>query len=283
MDLPDAYPKRLKPKLHKQNTSRRNADLSSSTSELGQSSDGEQNSSHSVSNPTETLNTLDLRPQTDVRVKKSEPNIQMHMMDQDYHSIAQRKNAVSQFEAYMQVFELMIKLEPKVFKTAVRAIKKHRSFKLDLRTIKRLKKLYPDLLPPVFQRLLFNEPDAKERLLQRQILIDASQAWRNKLIDRGLIDETQEVPSTVLAPFTNDLVSGHISPYTILTPDEIKASGNSDTQRTQNTSVPYLSPVNFGMMSETNSLNSMTALQKYELQMIENSVQQQQLQQQLNQ
>ena len=65
----------------------------------------------------------------------------------------------------MQVFELMIKLEPKVFKTAVRTIKKHRSFKLDLRTIKRLKKLYPDLLPPVFQRLLFNEPDAKERLL----------------------------------------------------------------------------------------------------------------------
>ena len=81
--------------------------------------------------------------------------------------MAERKNVSSQFEAYLQVFELMMKMEPDLFKTAVQTVKRHRSFKLDLKTIKRLKKLYPDLLPPVYQRLIYNQPDAKERLLQR--------------------------------------------------------------------------------------------------------------------
>ena len=62
----------------------------------------------------------------------------------------------------MQIYELMIKMEPGVFKTAVRSIKKHHSFKLDMPAIKRMKKLYPELLPDVFYRLCSNEPTGKE-------------------------------------------------------------------------------------------------------------------------
>ena len=147
-----------------------------------------------------------------------------------------------------------MKMEPKLFKTAVQTVKKHRSFKLDIKTIKRLKKLYPNLLPPVYQRLLYNQPDAKERMVQKQILQDAKQAWRNKLRDRGLIDETE-------LPATEGIASGQLSPTAgNIVQDEGKVS---DTQRTQNTSMPYLSPVNF-TTSEAHSLNSMRNQQKQE-------------------
>ena len=60
----------------------------------------------------------------------------------------------------------MTKMEPGLFKTAVRSIKKHRSFKLDIPNMKRLKNLYPELLPDVFYRLCANEPSGKERIEQ---------------------------------------------------------------------------------------------------------------------
>ena len=99
------------------------------------------------------------------------------------------------FDAYLMVYELMVKLDPKLFRNAVRSIKKHRSFKLDIPYIKRIKKIYPDMIPDVFERLWCHQPDGKERLLKRKIFNDARNNWRNRLIDKGLIKEAKiELP-----------------------------------------------------------------------------------------
>lgn len=83
----------------------------------------------------------------------------------------------------------MMKLEPALFKTAVRSVKKTRSFRLDTGILRRLKKMFPDLLPDVYMRLMYdNEPDGKYRLLKQQILDDARHNWTTKLRDQGLID-----------------------------------------------------------------------------------------------
>ena len=47
----------------------------------------------------------------------------------------------------------MIEMEPKLFKDAVKTIKKQRTFKLDMDKLKAMKRLYPDLVPDVFTRL----------------------------------------------------------------------------------------------------------------------------------
>lgn len=55
----------------------------------------------------------------------------------DYKTMLERKNAASLFGAYVDVFELMIEMEPKLFKEAVKTLKSQRSFKLDIQTMKR--------------------------------------------------------------------------------------------------------------------------------------------------
>ena len=71
----------------------------------------------------------------------------------DYKTLVERKNAVSLFNAYIEVFELMVDMDKSLFKQAVRCLKERQDFKLDLNEMKRLKDLFPDLVPNVFTRL----------------------------------------------------------------------------------------------------------------------------------
>ena len=65
----------------------------------------------------------------------------------NYREMVERKNAVKVFDAYIQLLEVMIEMDPKLYKTAVRTLKKQKSFKLNREYMMRLKKLYPELLP----------------------------------------------------------------------------------------------------------------------------------------
>jgi len=68
----------------------------------------------------------------------------------NYREIVERKNAVKVFDSYIQLLEVMIKLDSKLYRTAVRTLKTQKNFKLNRDYLKRLKKLYPELLPNVF-------------------------------------------------------------------------------------------------------------------------------------
>jgi len=81
------------------------------------------------------------------------------------------------FDCYIQLLELMIEIEPKLFRTAVRTLKKQMTFKLDFIQMKRLKKLYPDLVPNVFSRLWITERDPKVAMEKHQIFTQAKDAW----------------------------------------------------------------------------------------------------------
>ena len=107
----------------------------------------------------------------------------------DYHELVQRKNAISLFDAYLQVFDLMTQMEPKLFKTAVRTIKQHKKFKIDMKTLRRLKRLYPEHLPNVFSRLWVQEQSYKESEQKNKIIQAARLAWRARLGDQGHLDE----------------------------------------------------------------------------------------------
>ena len=41
----------------------------------------------------------------------------------DYNELAEKKNMVTLFDTYLQIFETMISIEPKLFKDAVKTIK----------------------------------------------------------------------------------------------------------------------------------------------------------------
>ena len=41
----------------------------------------------------------------------------------DYRMIVERKNAETLFNAYLDVFELMVEMEPKLFREAVKTLK----------------------------------------------------------------------------------------------------------------------------------------------------------------
>ena len=71
----------------------------------------------------------------------------------DYREIAEKRNAVTLFDTYLEVFELMMKMEPKLMKDAVKTIKQHRSCQLNLDKMKVLKRMYPEMVPDVFTRL----------------------------------------------------------------------------------------------------------------------------------
>ena len=72
----------------------------------------------------------------------------------EYRKIVERKNAQSSFDLYLKLFELMIEMEPKLFKKAVKILKrKNRHFKLDYNQMIVYKKMYPESIPDVFLRL----------------------------------------------------------------------------------------------------------------------------------
>ena len=71
----------------------------------------------------------------------------------NYRDLAQRKNAVSMFNAYVQVLTIIADMEPKLFSTAVKTLKKSNSFMLEPERIKRTARLYPELVPNVFYRI----------------------------------------------------------------------------------------------------------------------------------
>ena len=71
----------------------------------------------------------------------------------NYRDIAQRKNAVSMFNAYVQVLTVIAEMEPKLFRAAVRSLKKSTSFILEPERIKRTARLYPELVPNVYYRI----------------------------------------------------------------------------------------------------------------------------------
>ena len=171
----------------------------------------------------------------------------------DYRRMAERKNAISLFDAYMQVYELMVKTDPKLFRHAIRSIKKHKSFKLDMALVKKLKKVYPDELPNVFERLWLHQPDAKERLLKRKIFAESAITWRNRLVEKGAVKkETIELPRAEMLSGTP--ASGSMSPFTPFggqaATEEIARTGYSESQGTQNTSVPYLRPINIAIADQ---------------------------------
>lgn len=129
--------RRMKPKLNK-----KNADLSSDSSFLVDSeSRGSSNSSSELTESDKTPEPSQLG--INLGALESLPrDIPVHIIgpeDLNYKEMVERKNAVSLFDAYLQVFELMNRMEPKLFRTAVRSIKKHRSFKFDMATLKRMK------------------------------------------------------------------------------------------------------------------------------------------------
>ena len=72
----------------------------------------------------------------------------------EYRKILDRKNAQSAFDLYLKLFELMIEMEPKLFKKAVKTLKKHdKHFKIDYKQMKIYKRMYPESIPDVFLRL----------------------------------------------------------------------------------------------------------------------------------
>lgn len=74
-------------------------------------------------------------------------------------------------------------MEPKLFRDAVRTIKKHKTFKFDIKKMKAMKMLYPDLVPNVFTRLWKTNYEPLELKHRAAIFRDAKVAWRKRLRD----------------------------------------------------------------------------------------------------
>lgn len=147
----------------------------------------------------------------------------------DYRRMAEQRNAMDIFECYLDLFETMIEMEPKLFKDAVRTIKKHRTFKFDIHKMKAMKRLYPDLVPNVFTRLWKKEYEPLELKHRLAIFKDAKFAWRNRLRDQGRLDTEAEL-------------------------EEMKLHFHASETMTQiDASMPYLSPINITSDSPKNS------------------------------
>ena len=101
----------------------------------------------------------------------------------NYRDIAQRKNAVSTFNAYVQVLTIIADIEPKLFSTAVKSLKKSNSFILEPERIKRTARLYPELVPNVFYRIWNQEYEPVEKERRHAMLRAARAAWKKKLQD----------------------------------------------------------------------------------------------------
>ena len=101
----------------------------------------------------------------------------------NYREIAQRKNAVSMFNAYVQVLTIIAEMEPKLFNVAVKSLKKSNSFMLEPERIKRTARLYPELVPNVFYRIWKQEYEPAEREHRHEMLREARLAWKKRLRD----------------------------------------------------------------------------------------------------
>jgi len=110
----------------------------------------------------------------------------------DYRGLAERMNAISLFEAYIEVFDVMSRTEPKLLKTAVAEIKKKKSFNLNMKQLKRIKRLYPLMVPFVFSRLWDKELEPEQAMLREKIVERTKEAWLCRLKDQGKLDEAVE-------------------------------------------------------------------------------------------
>ena len=96
----------------------------------------------------------------------------------DYGAIAQKKNAKSLFESYLKLFDMMTEMEPQLFQTAVQILKRTKGFDFDKELLKKMKRLYPDLVPNVFLRLQKMDLEPEE-LYQRNLLAkEVKESWR---------------------------------------------------------------------------------------------------------
>ena len=132
------------------------------------------------------------------KVKEALANFGTDTDGPDYREMAKRKNAVKLFDCYIDLIETMIEMEPKLFKEAVKTLKKHKSFKLDVQKMKAMKRLYPDLIPDVFTRLWKQDYEPVELRLRQTIFRDAKNAWRKRLRDQGRLDTEAELESIKL-------------------------------------------------------------------------------------
>lgn len=80
----------------------------------------------------------------------------------DYIAMAQKENAVSLFNSYLRLFDIMIELEPDLFRTALKTLKKKKDFQFDMEQVKKFRRLYPELVPNVFLRLWKQDYEPKE-------------------------------------------------------------------------------------------------------------------------
>ena len=110
----------------------------------------------------------------------------------NYREIAQRKNAVAMFNAYVQVLTIIAEMEPKLFSVAVKTLKKSNSFILEPERIKRTARLYPELVPNVFYRIWKQEYEPAEKEHRHEMLRAAKAAWRQRLKDQGRLDDLVE-------------------------------------------------------------------------------------------
>ena len=101
----------------------------------------------------------------------------------DYREMVDRRNAVTLFDCYIDIFETMIEIEPKLFKDTVKTMKKHRTFHLNIDKMKAMKRLYPDLIPNVFTRLWKQDYEPVEQRHRMLMFRDAKLAWRKRLRD----------------------------------------------------------------------------------------------------
>ena len=101
----------------------------------------------------------------------------------NYRDIAQRKNAVSMFNAYVQVLTIIAEMEPKLFSAAVKSLKRSSSFILEPERVKRTARLYPDLVPNVFYRIWKQEYEPVEKERRHEMLRAARAAWKKRLQD----------------------------------------------------------------------------------------------------
>ena len=109
----------------------------------------------------------------------------------DYRTEADRINAIEQFESFIMLLEMIIQIEPKLFKDAVQAIKRHRDFRFDMGQLNKMKRLFPDMLPDVFYRLYssYNDMvDHQERKARQKLTKEARDAWKKRLKDQGRLD-----------------------------------------------------------------------------------------------
>lgn len=73
------------------------------------------------------------------------------------------------FDIYIQIVEIMMTMEPHLFKEAVRTLRIDQKFKFDFAKMTYFKKLYPELVPNVFTRLWNQNLEPKEKQRKKEL------------------------------------------------------------------------------------------------------------------